>query len=118
MLGPIDMGLGLRSRSWSSLAQSIETNVGGDAVQPSAQCLWFTKGFAATVSPQKRLLCQILGSCRVTYQTQNVAVNPMVVGIKDGRRIGRLNGLPLRHGSTSSDIVASASDEPPGDQLE
>ncbi len=81
--------IGLHGRLTLALAQAIKAHMGGDAVQPTANGFGIAQRVASTIGAQKRLLGQIFGFREISLETEEVAIDPIVVL---GDRVRRLGG--------------------------
>lgn len=91
--------IGFYGRMTFAPAQAIEGDMSGDAVQPTANGFGIAQRVAATVSAEEGLLGQVFGLRGVAQQTEQVAINAIVVRLEE---LARVHGFGCRRHSASS----------------
>ena len=82
--------LRFRVRMALALAQTIERRVRDDAVEPTPNGVGIAQRIAATMSAEEALLGQVLGLRGISYEAKEIAVDPIVVSLKE---LGHVQGF-------------------------
>lgn len=80
-----------------ALAQVIEAHVCGDAVQPAANGFWIAQRVPMTIGAEKRILREVFGFGGAFHETQDVAIDSIVVTLEQHTRV---NGSTSRSHAT------------------
>jgi hypothetical protein len=82
-----------------ALAQTVEAHVCGDAVQPAANGFWIAQRVPMTIGTEKRILREICGFGGAFHETEDVAIDSIVVSLEQQTCV---NGSTSRSHTLSS----------------
>jgi hypothetical protein len=66
-----------------ALAQTVESRMGGDAIQPTANGFGITQRIASAIGAEKRLLSQVFGLRGISHKAEEVAIDSIVVFVEE-----------------------------------
>lgn len=70
-----------------ALAQPIEANVRGDAVEPATNGFGIAQRLTMTIGSEERILREVFRFCGTLYETENIAIDSIVVRLEEHSRV-------------------------------
>ena len=70
-----------------TLTQTIEANVGGNLIQPTANNCWIVDGFAEAVRTEKCFLGEVFRFGTIVHEMQNVSVDTIAMSLEERSRV-------------------------------